>query len=309
MMVVVDSLHDSMVVENIFLGTPLMEIQAKTRVSQAQNTSTGAVRPWMQIKAGEPAFGRLFMRADTKENVPMSTSSGVRSDMRGYGEESEQVLPPRNVSSGLGGMYSIQLQPPSGGYAAKENGPMSAAHDINHIMHESDVHSRVEISSRHIKENAPSPELMITTIRPCQTGTTNLNVPSLQTGTRAQIKSADIPPANQTIKMEAKELSRQQLSRQAAPIFAADPRRLLLEGKDHSTIADMELHINTIWEEQPAVAQRLYSKQEIFERIFYGKTFKEIYEILGKRKRLSDDVGDENMPLSKKIDQHGGTKE
>jgi hypothetical protein len=51
------------------------------------------------------------------------------------------------------------------------------------------------------------------------------------------------------------------------------------------------------------------SKWQKYEKSFHGKTSTEIYEALGKRKRDTGDVADENMPPSKKSGQHESTKD
>jgi hypothetical protein len=306
MMAIIDSYSDNLVAERTFLGTPLKEIQPKTQqVNRPRKFSNGVGQPGMQPRLGELAVSEPVVRSAANEHVPTPTNSGGRGGVRGNGEDVKQVLHPKNVNSSLGGTHSIQQQPPAGWYHANKNRPRSTMPSIpiNKNVHSGDVYARAE------KEKDSSPELIITVIRPCEPSTTIPNVPSLAKSDGAQMKPTDIPRANQTIKMEAEEPTRQQPFRQSAPIFARESWRLMTEANDRSTIADMESHIETLWQEQPLASQPSSTKQKMFDTMFYGKTVTEIYEILGKRKRSANNEGFEDRPLHKKVDQHGFTKQ
>jgi hypothetical protein len=306
MMAIIDGYSDSLVAERTFLGTPLKEIQPKTQqVNNPRKFSNGVGQPGMQPNLGELAVSGPAVRGAGREHVPMPTNSGGRGVMRGNGEDVEQVLHPKNVTSSLGGTHSMRLQPAAGWYAANKNRPTSImpGNPINNNVHSGDVHARAE------KGKYSSPELIITAIRPRESRATIPNVPSLANSEGAQMKPTDIPRANQTINIEAEKPTRQQPFRQSAPIFACESHRLLADANDRSTIADMESHIETLLQEQPLASRTSRTKQKMFDAMFYGKTVPEIYEILGGRKRSANNEGIEDWPLHKKVDQHGFAKQ
>ena len=153
------------------------------------------------------------------------------------------------------------------------------------------------VNRSQVINRAESPELEIIEVRRVQPSAVNSKVPSNY---------------RSTIKMEAEDPTRQQPFRAAAPIFAGDVYRQLNEVGETSIMAEMKSRVEDIYEEQPIVSRLFHSKQEMFERMYAGKTVTEIYEIMrngnhAKRKRVSDKEGDKNMPLRKKTDQHGGT--
>jgi hypothetical protein len=305
MMAVIDAHSEDLIAKKTFLGTPLKEIQPKTQqVNQPGKSCNGIRQTGMQPKSGEVALSGPVMRSAAKENVPMLTNSGGGDDMRGFCEDVEQALHPKNVNSNSGGTHSIQLQPAAGWYAANENRPMSTmpGNPMNNNIHSGNLAARAE------KGKSPSPDLIITAIRPCRPSAAIPNAPSHAKNAGAQMKPRDVPRANQTIKIEGEEPTRQQSLRQAMPTFGYEFRQSLNEANDRLRIADMQSHIDSIWEEQPLASQHFRSKQEMFDRMFYGKTVTEIQEILGKRKRPVNNEEIENMPLRKKIDQHRFSK-
>jgi hypothetical protein len=112
---------------------------------------------------------------------------------------------------------------------------------------------------------------------------------------------------------KTKEPTRQQPLRQAAPAFSRDAHQVPNKAANGSLMrAEMKSHVETIWQEHPTASQAYRSKEELFDRMFYGKTVTEIYEILArgeKRKRVSDGEGDDNGLLHKKAGQCGAMKE
>jgi hypothetical protein len=114
------------------------------------------------------------------------------------------------------------------------------------------------------------------------------------------------------VKSKVQEPTPHQPLRQVAPVFARDARQLPNRAKDSPTRAEMELHVETLWQEHPTASQVYRTKKELFDRMFYGKTVTEIFEILRrgeKRKRVSDGEVDGNGPLHKKTSQYGSVKE
>jgi hypothetical protein len=292
-----------MIGEQTFLDTPLKEIQLKVqKFNKPQKISNGSERSGIQSDSEEHTLSRNPpVKSATKENDLMSLNSEGCDEKRGYCEDIERVLHSKNVINSLNETHLVQLQSAAGWYPSTENRSLSTipGNPFNNGFRKSNVHARPE------KEKTPNPEVIITTIRPYQTSATAPNVLSLVENDGARTKPKDIPRANKAVKLEVAKPTHQQASIQVVSISALESRQPPDEATDK--IANIALHFEKLYEKQPLLSQPFYSKQEIFERIFYGKTVTEIYEILGKRKRSANEEI-EQMPLHKKVDQDGVTK-
>jgi hypothetical protein len=324
---VVDNFLDSMS-ERTFLGASLKELQAKAR--QATNVKTldiNAVEPQIQVEHEESVVSKI----DQGKALGKLSSDSPAANLGGteLGERRvniEQQLRQKNYSTAVSKMGLPKLRPASLWYAAEGNVPMSTtnANRVFGIAYDGAAQARMEPNARESRSKVKDSTTKFTIDRfrgPNDGDIGKSKVPSilqLDNETETREASDDFPLTNKRggtsrINMEAEGLIVRRQSKEPAPNPTVEMIQRANEADENSKLAEIETRIENILLLEPLASQAFNSKQEIFETMYSGKTVSEIYEILhnetrGKRKRLSDSDGSDNMPLRKKADQHACMK-